>query len=258
MTEYIQIEKRYRAVSVLTGIFVVLFWSGMTSLLVYKQIQKYRSENTIDYSLLFREERIRTFSYMDIYLGDKLLGYTKTNISETEDGGRVIHGETVIRLSVVPEGFSMISSIRISPHREFEQFTFTVKSPFNAQLKGRRKGTKLIIECPALEYREVMDLPGGLISSGISPFSDVGSLKKGREWQVGTFDPVTRTMRKVSIRVVSEKRIEWKEQEESVFVLECTDHRGSRLATALVDSSGTVLRETIDIFGMKLRFERRD
>ncbi|MFC1479307.1 hypothetical protein ACFL6F_01815 [Planctomycetota bacterium] len=258
MTTYTQIEKRYKTISLWAGVILSVFWVVMIVFLVYERVREYRKESAIDYSILFKAERIRSFSYMDIYLEDKLLGFTKTNISETEDGGRTINGETMLDLSVIPTGFSMTSVIRISPKQEFEYFTFSIKSPFEAELKGKREGKKLVIECKAMNYREEMDLPQGLVSAGISPFSDVVSLKKGREWQVGTFDPVTRTMKKVKIKVVSEKKITWLEREESVFVLECTDMRGNNLATALVDSYGNILRETIHVFGMTLRFEKRD
>lgn len=258
MSAYTQTEKRYRRASLLAGSVIVLFWAVMAVFLIRERVREYVSENTIDYSLLFKEERIRTFSYMDIYLDAKLLGFTKTNISETEEGGRIIHGETVLDISVIPDGFSMKSVIRISPEKELDQFTFTVKSPFAAQIIGTRKNGSLVIECDEMNYREVMDLPRGIISSGISPFSDVLSLKKGKEWEVGTFDPVSGTVKKVMISVVSEERIERDGREESVYVLECRDSRGRQRATALVDGYGNILRETVDLFGLTLRFERRD
>jgi hypothetical protein len=83
-------------------------------------------------------------------------------------------------------------------------------------------------------------------------------LKKGKEWEVASFDPITRTMKKVNIKVVSRETVKWRDREETVYTLECCDEGGRHLATAWVDRYGRVLKQTVRMFGFTLRLESRD
>ena len=87
-------ERAYRRLSVLLLVITGLLWAGMTSWLIYdKVILEYRRRNTVDYSLLFREDRLTDFAYMHIFLvgfdrgKDRYLGHTKTIVREIEGEG---------------------------------------------------------------------------------------------------------------------------------------------------------------------------
>lgn len=265
ISEIVIKEKRYKTISIILGITLTLFWAGMICLLIFgKVIPEYKRANSVDYSQLFRKDRMYGYSSMSIYLEDEYLGFNRTIVNETENGGRVIMGETSISLSLpmMSGRLNMSSSIHISPEQQLTHFTIELEMPLKnmrlIEAKGTRNGDTLLLEVPTMGYSKEIPFKDSVLAPTISPFTDIMNLKKGTEWEVSMFDPFQNILKTVTITVVSREDITWKERTESVFKLECRNEGGSLLATAWVDKNGRILKETMNFFGMELRFESYD
>ena len=158
--------------------------------------------------------------------------------------------------------FRMKSTINVSPDRKLEGFTLEITLPIEAagtlRMTGKAVGDKLVVDSPDLGYHDEVPLSNAMISSGISPFSDVVSMRVGNEWEMGLFDPLTRRIQNVKVRVVDREEVTWRDEQETVFYLECCDARGRVLATAMVDRYGRVLKQKVEMFGLTLEMRRRD
>ena len=265
MSEIVTKEKRFKQLSVIVGILVTLFWIGSILLLVFARvIPEYKRANSVDYSQLFRKNRMYGYSSMSIYLNDEYLGFNRTIINETDSGGRVIMGETSIKVSLpmMTGRMVMSSAIHISPEQKMTHFTIEVQLPLETfkqiDVKGTRKEDILVIEIPDMGYTKKVPYQDAVIAPTISPFSEIMNLKKGMEWEVAVFDPLQNNLKKVTIKVVSREDITWQDQTESVFKLESYTEGNKLLATAWVDTNGRILKETMNFFGMELRFEQYD
>jgi hypothetical protein len=246
-------------------IVIALFWAAMMTKLVYeKVILEYRRRETVDYSILFRDDGLRDYSEMQIFLQDTYLGFTKTVIHEVEGGGRSIRGETSLNVKtpIVSGVFRMKSTINVAPDKKLQDFVLEISLPLEGadalRVAGKAVGDKLVVDSPDLGYHEEVPLANAMISSGISPFADVVSMRVGNEWEMGLFDPLTRRIQNVKVRVVEQEEVTWRDQQETVFHLECCDARGGVLATAMVDRYGRVLKQKVEMFGLTLEMRRRD
>jgi len=252
--------RRWRRASWAAGVGVTCFWLVMTGLLAARAVEAYREARRIDCSVFFRRNFLNTYAYMDVYVEDTRVGFTRRWITDTPEGGKVIRGETSLVFPAAGGRLVMRSRIEVSPRHGIERVHVRVVSPFFVELEGKRAGEKMVITVPAAGYREEIDLPRGLFAAGISPFGDVGPLRPGAAWDVRFFDPLRKRMRKVRIRVVKEESVPGKETVPGrrVYLLESVDERGKVTGTAVVDESGVVLSQVVYLAGIRIRLQRRD
>ena len=97
-----------------------------------------------------------------------------------------------------------------------------------------------------------------MISSGISPFGDIVSVREGMQWNLSVFSPVSRSIETVTVKVVGTETIRVNDEQRTLYRLESYDSSNNRIAVAWTDQYGQILEEEVYILGMKLRMCRND
>jgi len=256
-------ERRLRRAAIAAGAGIVLLWAGTMAWFVCAKVRPaLRQQNTVDYTQVFDQDGSRDFSYMKIFLNDQELGYTQSVVKQIEGGGRQITSETslTLRTPLVSGAFTMESNVYLTPQRRLDRFTMDVFVPIGTgqkvMVEGRAEGTDLVVTIPAFGYRDVIPLSDALISSGISPFTDLVATRVGQTWEMRVFDPLQRRVQRLAVTVAGREDKPWRGGTVTVFRLECRDEGGNTVATAWVDRYGRVLEQKVSLMGLTLTLKK--
>ncbi|MFH1708006.1 MAG: hypothetical protein ABIF71_08810 [Planctomycetota bacterium] len=265
MTDVPPVERRLRRWSIAVTAAIVLLWLGTAVWFVrVKVVPTYRQRHTVDYAQVFDQDGSRDFTYMKIFLNDQELGFTQSVVKATEGGGRLITSETslTMRTPIVSGAFTMTSNIHLTPERRLDRFDMEVFVPVGTgqkvDIEGHAEGADLVVSIPAFGYREVIPLADALISSGISPFTDLVATREGQSWEMRVFDPLQRRVQRLTVTVAQREEFMWRGGMEMVFRLECRDEGGAVVATAWVDRYGRILEQTVTLMGLTLTLKKDD
>jgi transglutaminase-like putative cysteine protease len=224
---------------------VVAFWVLMIGLLIHKtHFQQSDQPTEISSKTVVSTEGGR--DWMAIYLKDKKVGYSMTQVDPVKDDF-LIWEEMVLNLNLIGQPSAMRTNIRslVDPDFRLKEFTLLVESGVvRFQASGKVEGRRLLIETGEGRQKRSQTIQltdPAVTGSGMSLFFRGRPLNKGDAFTFLVFDPSTMAQKKVEVRVTGRESIEINRIAYDAFRLE-TQMWGQTLVIWL-DQAGQVLKE---------------
>jgi len=234
-----------RRVFHIIGGAVVLVWIIMIGSLI-KQVHfdgSHKATGTVPNAYAMTEtER----EWMEIYLKDKKIGYSMTQIVPLE-ADYLIQEEIVMRLNLLGQPSVMRTFTRavVDPRFILKSFKVRITSGIvNFSISGKVENGNIIMETGNKEesVSQTMKLSGPpVIGSGLSQIFKSKQLKEGETFEFSLFDPSTMTQKPMSVKVAGRENVLLNDRKYDSWVLE-TKMWGHDLKFWL-DESGNVLKE---------------
>ncbi len=221
----------------------------MTGALIYAEIlPNYFLRATPAYSDLFSDENLPSRRRMGIYIGDKRVGFSEAITERLPEGSYRITNRTEVtseRLGLLnPLTSSFI--LNLNPERRLESFTFGLKEPFQAQVKGEVLQDKIHIVArigrSSLEQEYAFQGEDLLVTS-LGPSGIPHRLRVGTRWSVRVLNPRTFEVDRAEMRVVKKEKIEIEREMLETYLVRMRIPGFQKDLRAWVSMEGEVLRQ---------------
>jgi len=212
-------------------------------------------------ALLTKDEQRREFT-MGIYLGDKRLGTTRTEIERIESGGIGVHNNTRLELGALPKYIAPLASglevdfyADISPLQGLRMVRL-FSDALGVRLVGTVDEGRLAIRGIVGKQRFETDIPydeGLLLGEALSPmagFPDLRHARVGDAWSVHVINPLVGSVQEVRVNLESIREVELHGRKRRVYRL--LFHASNRVWLTWITDDGAVLVQGTP-FGLTLR-----
>ena len=243
---------------------ITVFWAAMMGSLVNRELMPtWTSRGAVGYGSLLSPNEVSRQSRMGVYFRGLRIGSVDTLVRRTADQGVELISQMVISLAdlnlpLLAELRRVHTSLhaRVGADQRLRTFEFIVREPMRVIIKGRVAGDRLKVTtqfpgAPATEREERFD-PRVIMANEFSPFLGVHHLHVGKQWQLATFNPLTREMARVTVTVTAKETRTIAGEPQDVFVL-TSEYAGVRVKS-WVTAQGEVLRQETP-YGFSLRRE---
>ncbi len=229
------------------GLLIVGFWLVMMGLLIFKNNSNKSAYSPNNANITDKDSpklRAGEQEWMEIFLHDKKIGYSRSIVQPLE-GGYTVHEALFMRLNLLDRPSLIRSETRavVDDGFRLRHFSFTMQSGATTfTVSGDVDGNWLIIRREGTPDRKIRLRGSPYIDSSLNYLFKREPLVVGKSFSVPFFDPSTLSTRIMSIRVAGQETVK----------IRNIPYRAYRLETAVMgqqvffwlDEQGNVLKES--------------
>ncbi|NOZ24041.1 MAG: hypothetical protein GXP25_23430 [Planctomycetes bacterium] len=241
------------------GILIVLFWTGMTGLLIQREVLPGMRTGGPMASAQPAQFRPSS-SHMGFYMNERRIGSIRSEVTPASDGS--VNLVCVARIDFpLLRGSKIVTyfSARLDREHKLETFRIVLRSDLvRTCIRGRVFGDRLEVttETGKREFKQVVPFDANvMVSTSLVPHLTVPDLEVGKRWQVRSFNPLAK-MAYVTVEVKEKTKRRWQGQDFDVYRLEST-YQGLT-CNAWVTPDGTMLQAEVPFAGIKLILRKED